>query len=103
MTPGVTICRCQACGVAYFPERLLCPRCHGDAWAEEQVHEAVVEEVAVIRHMIGQTDWQPRRIANVRTAAGNPMTVGLLDESGPGATIALFQDDGAPFGKAKVV
>ncbi len=30
-------------------------------------HEGVVEEITVIRHMLGQTDWQPRRIANVRT------------------------------------
>ena len=101
MTPGVTVWRCTGCSFAYFPERLLCPRCHGHAWAEDRVHEAVVEEVSVIRHMIGQTDWQPRRIAAVRTTAGAPMTVGLLDESGPGTVIALFQDGTAPFGKQK--
>ena len=101
MTPGVTVWRCRACGVAYFPERLLCPRCHGHAFEEDRVHEAVVEEVSVIRHMIGQADWQPRRIANVRTAAGTPLTVGLIDESGPGAVIELFQDGNAPFGKQK--
>jgi hypothetical protein len=51
--------------------------------------------------MIGQENWQPRKIANVRTAGGPLMTVGLLDESGPGATIALFEDGTAPFGRAK--
>jgi uncharacterized OB-fold protein len=101
MTPGVTVWRCKACGIAYFPERLLCPRCHCHTWEQERVDEAVVEEVSVIRHMIGQADWQPRRIANVRTASGAPMTVGLLDESEPGSTIALFQDGNAPFGKQK--
>jgi hypothetical protein len=61
----------------------------------------VVEEVSVIRHMIGQENWQPRRIASVRITNGPLMTVGLRDESGPGATIALFEDGTAPFGRAK--
>ena len=37
----------------------------------------VVEEVSVIRHMLGQENWQPRRIASVRAADGLRMTVGL--------------------------
>ena len=65
------------------------------------MHEAVVEEVSVIRHMIGQENWQPRRIASVRTSDGPRMTVGLRDESGPGATIELFEEGTAPFGRAK--
>ena len=101
MTKGVGIWRCRACGFAYFPERLLCPRCHGHAWAEDRVHEAVVEEVSVIRHMIGQADWQPRRIASVRTSDGQLITVGLRDESGPGTVIELFEEGTAPFGQAK--
>ena len=56
------------------------------------MHEAVVEEISVIRHMIGQENWQPRRIASVRTADGLRMTVGLRDDSGPGATIELFEE-----------
>ncbi len=60
-------------------------------------------EVSVIRHMIGQNDWQPRRIANVRieTLPELYMTVGLRDESGPGAVIELFEEGTAPFGRAK--
>ena len=98
---GVGIWRCKACGVGYFPERLLCPRCHGHDWEADRVHEGVVEEVSVIRHMIGQADWQPRRIASVRTSDGQLFTVGLRDESGPGATIELFEEGTAPFGQAK--
>ena len=101
MNAGVTIWRCTGCGVAYFPERLLCPRCHGHIWQQDRVHEAVVEEVSVIRRMIGQADWTPKRIASVRTAAGPRITVGLRDESGPGTTIALFEDGAAPFGEGK--
>jgi len=101
MTPGVGIWRCVKCRTGYFPQRLLCPRCHGDGFVPDRVHEAVVEEVSVIRHMLGQADWQPRRIANVRTRGGPSITVGLRDESGPGMVVELTQEEGAPFGRAK--
>ena len=101
MTPGVTIWRCARCRAGFFPERLLCPRCHGDKFETDRVHEASVEEVSVIRHMLGQENWQPRRIASVRTADGQRITVGLRDNSGPGAAIELFEEDNAPFGRAK--
>jgi len=51
--------------------------------------------------MIGQADWKPRRIANVRTAGGPSITVGLRDESGPGTVVELFEDETAPVGQAK--
>ena len=102
MSTGVTIWRCANCRTGVFPERLLCPRCHGDKFTPERTHEAVVEEISVIRHMLGQENWQPRRIASVRTADGQLMTVGLRDESGPGARVQLFQEGEAPFGRAKV-
>jgi len=98
---GVGIWRCAKCRTGFFPQRLLCARCHGDLFERDRVHEAVVEEVSVIRHMLGHSDWQPRRIASVRTADGQRITVGLVDESEPGAVIALFEEDTAPFGKAK--
>ena len=98
---GVTIWRCTNCRAGFFPERLLCPRCHGDRFEADRVREAVVEEISVIRHMLGQENWQPRRIASVRTTDGHLMTVGLRDDSGVGATIELFQEDLAPYGRAK--
>jgi uncharacterized OB-fold protein len=101
MSAGVAIFRCKSCGLTVFPQRLLCPQCHGAEFDEAQVHEGVVEEIAVIRHMIGQENWQPRRIANVRTKDGPMLTVGLRDDAGEGATIELFQEEGAPFGRAK--
>jgi uncharacterized OB-fold protein len=101
MNLGVTIFRCTKCRAGFFPERLLCPRCHNETFETDRVHEAVVEEVSIIRHMLGQENWQPRRIANVRTSDGQSMTVGLRDESEPGATIELFEEDEAPFGQAK--
>jgi uncharacterized OB-fold protein len=101
MNPGLGIWRCAGCGTGFFPQRLLCARCHGASFEPDRVYEAVVEEVSVIRHMLGQTDWQRRRIASVRTSDGQRITVGLTDESGPGTTIELFEQDTAPFGAAK--
>jgi uncharacterized OB-fold protein len=101
MSAGVGIWRCKGCGTKVFPQRLLCPHCHGQDFDEERVREGVVEEVAVIRHMIGQEDWQPRRIANVRTRGGPSITVGLRDESGEGTVVELWQEEGALFGRAR--
>jgi uncharacterized OB-fold protein len=101
-TFGVTIWRCANCGAGFFPERLLCPRCHGDTFKTDRVYEALVEEVSIIRHMLGQENWQPRRIASVRTSDGQRITIGLRDESGPGATVELFEEGTAPFGRAKI-
>jgi uncharacterized OB-fold protein len=101
MTRGLGIWRCANCRSGFFPQRLLCARCHGASFEPDRVYEAVVEEVSVIRHMLGQSDWQPRRIASVRTSDGQRITVGLTDESGPGTAIELFEQDTAPFGAAK--
>ena len=101
MSAGVGIWRCTKCRTGYFPEPLLCSRCHNDRFEADRVHEAVIEEISTIRHMLGQTDWKPRRIAAVRTSDGQLMTVGLVDESGIGATIELFQEDTAPYGRGK--
>jgi uncharacterized OB-fold protein len=98
---GVGIFRCTTCGAKLFPERLLCPHCHGHTFENVRVSEGVIEDISMIRHMIGQENWQPRRIANVRTLGGPRITVGLRGDSAEGATIALFQEGNAPFGKAK--
>jgi uncharacterized OB-fold protein len=101
MSAGLTIWRCQGCRAGFFPERLLCPRCRGYRFETNRVNEGVVEEVSVIRHMLGQENWQPRRIASVRTSDGQRVTVGLRDQSEPGETVELFEENCAPFGRAK--
>lgn len=101
MTPGVGIARCATCGLGIFPQPLLCPKCHGHEFAADRVHQGVVEEISVIRHMIGQENWTPKRIASVRTSDGQLVTVGLVDDAGLGATVELFQEEGAPFGRKK--
>ena len=99
MNEGVVIQRCTGCNATYFPARLLCPRCRRAEFADETIHMAVVEEVTVVRHVLAQEGWEPKRIANVRTPDGMPMTVGLLDDSDQGTAISLFQDGLAPFGR----
>ena len=101
MSGGVGIWRCAGCGTGYFPEPLLCPKCHGHTFNPDRVGEGVIEEISTIRHMIGQPDWKPRRIASVRTSDGQLMTVGLADDAGLGARIELYQEGEAPFGRAK--
>ena len=103
MSSGVGIWRCRKCGIGYFPERLLCSRCHGCDFVPDRVTEGVVDEITVIRHVLGQNDWQPRRLANVRTVNGPRITVEVRDDSGPGNVIELFEEDNAPFGAAKHV
>jgi uncharacterized OB-fold protein len=101
MNSGVGIWRCSRCHEGLFPQRLLCPRCHGGDFAVDRAYKAVVEEISVIHHMIGQTDWQPKRIASVRTAEGLRLTIGLLDDSPPGSVVELIEENGAPFGFTK--
>ena len=101
MNRGVGVWRCVKCRTAFFPERLICSRCYAHEFEPDRLYKAVVEEVSTIRHMLGQTDWQPRRIASVRTSDGQRITVGLRDDAGPGATIELFEENAAPFGAAK--
>jgi len=101
MSAGVTIWRCVSCRTGFFPERLLCARCHGDKFETDTVTEGTVEEISVIRHMLGQENWQPRRIASVRTSDGLCLTVGLTDDSMPGTVIELFEEETAPFGAAR--
>ena len=101
MSTGIGIWRCKSCGASYFPERLLCARCGGHEFTPDHVSEGVVEEITTIRHVLGQTDWRPRRLANVLTVDGPRMTVGLHDDSERGALIELFEESNAPFGRAK--
>ena len=55
----------------------------------------------VVRQVLGQNEWGPRRLAKVQVINGPRITVGLRDESGPGTVITLFLDGNAPFGAAK--
>jgi uncharacterized OB-fold protein len=101
MTPGLTVWKCQNCGAAYFPERYLCSACGSDRMTTATAMEGTVEETTTVRHVIGQPDWQPRRIATVKTDDGPRILAGLLDESGPDDRVVLLQEEGAPHARRK--
>ncbi len=101
MKASLDIWRCEGCGKAVFPERVLCPKCHGSSFSRDKAKTAKVEEISMIHHMIGQENWQKRQIANVVTDAGCRITVGLLDEAEIGDEIDLHEEDGAPFGRVR--
>jgi uncharacterized OB-fold protein len=68
---GVVVYRCGACGEAVFPRLLLCGRCGGADWLEEETDEGVLEEVTTV----AAADV---RIGSVRSAAG-PMLVARVE------------------------
>ena len=59
--------------------------------------EGVIEEMTVVRHVIGQKDWQPTPIATVLIDGGARILAGVLDDAGPSDRVSLSEDEGAPY------
>ena len=97
MTPGLTAWQCASCGVVYFPERYLCAACGGHTFETTTVAEGVIEDMTVVRHVIGQKDWKPTPIATVLIDGGARILAGVLDDAGPSDRVSLAQDEGAPY------
>lgn len=86
---GVAVYRCRACGHAVFPRLLLCGRCGGGDWAEEETGEGVLEEATAVTAT-------KVRIGSVRSAAGPVLIARVEDEAEPSETVRLARDgDGA--------
>ena len=96
MTAGITIAVCIACGRAFFPGRVLCPRCGGSAWRAEQAEEGVVEQATTVHHAIGAAGEAPVSLASVRLTLGPVVIVRLDGEAHAGARVTLAAVDGAP-------
>ena len=101
MTAGLTAWKCRNCGAIYFPERYLCAACGGHDIVTTSVTEGIVEDMTVVRHVIGQADWQPRPIATVKIDSGARILAGLLDDAGPDDRVTLFEEDGAPYARRR--
>jgi uncharacterized OB-fold protein len=80
----LVVFRCTSCDHAVFPRRLLCPRCGGAAFAEEEAARGTLEEVTTGRVSIG----------SVRTKAG-PLVVARIEGVEPGEVALGRADDGA--------
>jgi uncharacterized OB-fold protein len=95
LKPGIELAACAACGAAYFPARLLCPRCGGARWSSLVVREGVVEETTCVRHAVGTAEEGPRILATVRLPAGQRVVAGLERELPPGSPVELCEAGGA--------
>jgi uncharacterized OB-fold protein len=98
-TTGFPVGQCRQCGALYFPRRLICRGCGGDAFVDACVREAVIEEVTTISHAIGQESGSLRHLATARTPEGLHLIVGLEAPVEPGTKVALIEKDGAPFAR----
>ncbi len=97
MTPGLTAWLCDGCGVVYFPERYLCAACGGHTFKTTTVSEGVIEDMTIVRHVIGQKDWEPTPIATVLIDGGARILAGVLDDAEPNDRVSLAQEEGAPY------
>jgi uncharacterized OB-fold protein len=97
MEQGIGIWRCTNCKAGYFPERLICPACRAAEFVKDRVYEGVLEEITVVRHVLGQQDIKPIRVGSVRTSDGQLLLVGLRGDFAIGSTIELFEESKAPF------
>jgi uncharacterized OB-fold protein len=101
MTPGLNAWKCTDCGAVYFPERYLCAKCGGHTFETVNVAEGVIEDMTVVRHVLGQTDWQPKPIATVAIDGGARILAGVLDDSAPDERVQLFEEEQAPYVRRK--
>ena len=97
MTPGLSAWKCKTCGAVYFPERFLCAKCGGHAFETVTVAEGVIEDMTMVRHVLGQKDWQPKPIATVLIDGGARILAGVLDDSGPNDRVVLAEEERAPY------
>jgi len=102
MNSGLNAWKCADCGAVYFPERYMCAACGGHEIAPTTVAEGVIEDMTVVRHVLGQKDWQPKPIATVLIDGGARILAGVLDEAGPNDRVVLSQEEQAPYVRRKV-
>jgi uncharacterized protein len=94
---GLPISVCSTCGHAVFPYRLLCPRCGGAEWRNEEVGSGVVEEVTTLCRAPGRPVAAPVPLGSVRLEGVVVVVVARL-EGGlePGDPVRLEYRDGVP-------
>ncbi|MHB1469840.1 MAG: zinc ribbon domain-containing protein [Solirubrobacteraceae bacterium] len=78
---------CEGCGLAVWPPRLLCPRCHCDRWGEREAAHGTLEEACELESS-GVT------FGTVRLDAG-PVVVVRCEGAQPGDGVHLTLEDGA--------
>lgn len=99
MSEGLNAWTCKGCGAVYFPERYLCAKCGSPDFETVLVEGGVIEDMTVVRHVIGQKDWQPKPIATVLIDGGARILAGVTDDAQPGDRVRLSQDEQAPYAR----
>ena len=87
--------KCSNCNKFTFPKKYFCSECGNTEFDAISINEGKVEEISVIRHMLGQKDWKPRKIANIKTALGICITAGIEDAAQVGDALYIYSDNGA--------
>jgi uncharacterized OB-fold protein len=95
---GFTVAKCSGCGQLCFPRRLVCRRCGSADWADEYLHEGLIEESTTVAHVAGGGQGGPRTLATVGAAGGLCLIVGLETPAPEGARV-LGEKNGAPIAR----
>lgn len=84
---------CNSCGRAAFPPRLLCPRCGGPDWREQNVESGVLEAV---------TERGGVRLGAVRLTLGPLVIVRVEGAMRAGAEVQVGADADVPVARESV-
>tara|TARA_Y100000590_G_scaffold459578_1_gene617031 strand:- start:20041 stop:20349 length:309 start_codon:yes stop_codon:yes gene_type:complete len=91
--------KCTKCGKYTFPKKIICSVCGGIDFILQESSKGTIMEISTIRHMLGNKDWKPRKIANVQTEEGVVLTAGIDEELEEGDIISLSLNGEAPIGQ----
>jgi uncharacterized OB-fold protein len=80
--------RCEACGVALFPDRLRCPTCGEPPTQRLPAGPGRVEEDTQVRRAQDQSPGAVR-LGSVRLDAGPVVIARLAQETGAGSVVRL--------------
>jgi uncharacterized OB-fold protein len=86
---------CLGCNAAFFPARLICPRCGAARWAQVDAGVGVVEDVTMVRRAVGDAREHPPTLATVRLPGGQRVIAGLPRPLASGSQVALWLVDDA--------
>ncbi len=90
---GPSVFRCVQCDHRVFPERFLCPTCHGDEFEAEECSSGVVTELT--RSASSGEGAERYMLATVASDAGPMLIARVLDETMQrGDKVALVLRDG---------
>jgi uncharacterized OB-fold protein len=95
VTRPMELAVCLGCNAAFFPARLICPRCGAARWAQVGADVGVVEELTTVRRAVGDAREHPPILATVRLLGGQRVIAGLPRPLAAGSHVALWMVDDA--------